>query len=156
MAGLNKVILLGNLGADPQIRTFNDGGKIATVSLATSESWKDKNTNERKEKTEWHNLVFRGKTADIVEQFLKKGSTVCVEGKITYRQYEQDGQKKYITEIVVSEMTMVGGKSDGSSSGGSAVANAEASASNYMKKANSEAVAQSVPQNSDYSDDLPF
>jgi single-strand DNA-binding protein len=114
MAGsINKVILLGRLGADPEIRVSQDGKKIARFSLATSESWKDKSTNEKKEKTEWHKIViFSSGLAEISEKYLKKGSLIYIEGQISTRKYtDQSGLEKYITEIVLQgyncQLTMV-------------------------------------------------
>mgnify|MGYP001283055462 CR=1 FL=1 len=119
MAGsINKVILLGRLGADPEIRVSQDGKKIAKFSLATSESWKDKLTNEKKEKTEWHKVViFSSGLAEISEKFLKKGSLIYIEGQISSRKYtDQSGVEKYITEIVLqgynSQLTMIDNRSE--------------------------------------------
>ena len=114
MAGsINKVILLGRLGADPEIRVSQDGKKIARFSLVTSESWKDKSTNEKKEKTEWHKIViFSSGLAEISEKYLKKGSLIYIEGQVSTRKYtDQSGLEKYITEIVLQgyncQLTMV-------------------------------------------------
>ena len=114
MAGsINKVILLGRLGADPEIRVSQDGKKIARFSLATSESWKDKITNEKKEKTEWHKIViFSSVLSEITEKYLKKGSLIYLEGQVSTRKYtDQSGVEKYITEIVLQgyncQLTMV-------------------------------------------------
>ena len=119
MAGsINKVILLGRLGGDPEIRVSQDGNKIARLSLATSESWKDKTTNEKKEKTDWHRVVIFSKgLAEVAEKFLKKGSLVYIEGQIKTRKYtDQSGTEKYTTEIVLqqynSNLTMLDNKSD--------------------------------------------
>lgn len=112
MAGVNKVILVGNLGADPEIKQVNST-QAANVSLATSESWTDKTTNQRQEKTEWHRLVFWDKLADIAAQYLKKGSQIYVEGKLQTRSWDDpNGQKKWTTEIRVFQMQMLG-KRDG-------------------------------------------
>ena len=112
---LNKVQLIGRLGKDPENR-YNQGSEaVATVSLATSESWKDKN-GEKQEKTEWHNLVFYRRLAEVVGEHLKKGALIYVEGKITTEKYQKDGEDRYVTKIVVSEMKMLGGnKTDGES-----------------------------------------
>ena len=111
MASINKVFLMGNLGADPEIKTFDNGGKVAQFRIATSEKWKDKNTGEQKEITDWHNIVVRqAGLANVVENYLKKGSSVHIEGRIRNRQYEQNGEKKYITEIHCDSLTMLGGK----------------------------------------------
>ena len=121
MAGsINKVILLGRLGADPEIRMSQDGKKIAKFSLATSESWKDKQSGEKKEKTEWHKvIIFSSGLADITEKFLKKGSLIYIEGQISTRKYtDQSGIEKYITEIVLQgyncQLTMIDNRSENS------------------------------------------
>jgi single-strand DNA-binding protein len=105
--GVNKVILVGNLGSDPDVRYMPNGNAVANISLATSQSWKDKNTGEQQEKTEWHRVVFFNRLAEIVEQYVKKGSKLYVEGRLQTRSWEQDGVKRYTTEIVASEMQML-------------------------------------------------
>ena len=125
MAGsVNKVILVGNLGRDPEIRSMPNGDRIANLSIATSEQWRDRATGERKEKTEWHRVViFNDNIVKVVENYVKKGSTVYIEGALQTRKWtDQQGVEKYSTEIVVSrfkgELTMLGGRSEGGSSGG--------------------------------------
>lgn len=125
MAGsLNKVMLIGNLGADPEIRTFNNGGKVANLRIATSEQWKDRQTGERKEKTEWHTVaIFSEGLVGVVERYLKKGSKVFVEGKLQTRKWQdQNGQDRYSTEIVIQGMggtlTMLDGAGGGGMGGG--------------------------------------
>ena len=128
MAGsLNKVMLIGNLGADPEIRTFNNGGKVANLRIATSETWKDRQTGERKEKTEWHTVaIFTEGLVGVVERYLKKGSKVFVEGKLQTRKWQdQNGQDRYSTEIVIQglggTLTMLdgaGGAGGGGMGGG--------------------------------------
>tara|TARA_R110000782_G_scaffold11741_4_gene35424 strand:+ start:119 stop:616 length:498 start_codon:yes stop_codon:yes gene_type:complete len=127
MAGsLNKVQIIGNLGRDPEVRSFQNGGKVCNLNIATSETWKDKNTGERREKTEWHSVaIFQEGLVRIAEQYLKKGSTVYIEGKLQTRKWQdQSGVDKYSTEIVLQGfdgvLTMLGGKSEGGgqSSGG--------------------------------------
>ena len=116
MAGsVNKVILIGNLGADPETRTFQNGGKVCNLRLATSETWKDRNTGERRERTEWHSVaIFSEPLARVAEQYLKKGSKVYIEGSIRTRKWQgQDGQDRYTTEIVANEMQMLDGRGDG-------------------------------------------
>ena len=99
---INKVTLLGNVGKDPEIKTFQNGGKVASFSLATTESWKDKATGERKPATEWHNIVVKNEgLVGIVEKYVKKGSKLHIEGKLETRTYEKDGSKRYVTEIVL-------------------------------------------------------
>ena len=126
MAGsVNKVILVGNLGKDPEIRRTQDGRPIANLSVATSESWRDKTTGERKEKTEWHRVViFSEGLAKIAEQYLKKGAKVYIEGQLQTRKYtDKDGNEKYSTEVVLqgfnSTLTMLDGRSGGAGGGGS-------------------------------------
>ena len=117
--GVNKVILVGNVGQDPEVRYLPNGGAVANVSIATSESWMDKNTNQRQDKTEWHRVVFFGKLADIVSQYVKKGSKLYVEGKLQTRKWQdQAGQDKYTTEIVVDGFTGVMQMLDGRGEGG--------------------------------------
>ncbi len=125
MAGsVNKVILVGNLGRDPEIRRSQDGNKIVNMSVATSETWNDRASGERKEKTEWHRVViFNERLADVAEKFLKKGSKVYLEGQLQTRKWTgQDGQDKYTTEIVLNrfrgELTMLDGRSGGGGMGG--------------------------------------
>lgn len=116
MAGsVNKVILVGNLGKDPEIRTFPSGGRVASFSIATSESWKDKSSGERKERTEWHRIsVLNDALVGVVERFLRKGSKVYIEGQLETRKYEKDGREAYTTEIVLrpyrGELTMLDSK----------------------------------------------
>ena len=123
MAGsVNKVILIGNLGKDPEVRSMQNGGKVANLSLATSESWRDKATGERKEKTEWHRVVIFGNLAEIAEKYLKKGSKVYVSGSLQTRKWtDQSGAEKYSTEIVLQgfggELTMLDGKGGGGGGG---------------------------------------
>ncbi|UYV15675.1 single-stranded DNA-binding protein [Porphyrobacter sp. ULC335] len=125
MAGsLNKVMLIGNLGADPEIRSFQNGGKVANLRIATSEQWKDKATGERKEKTEWHTVaIFSEGLVSVVERFLKKGSKVFVEGKLQTRKWQdQNGQDRYSTEIVIQglggTLTMLDGPQGSGGAGG--------------------------------------
>ncbi len=112
--GINKVIIVGNLGDDPETRTFPDGGQVTNVSVATSESWKDRQTGEQKERTEWHRVVFRGRLAEIAAQYLKKGSKVYIEGSLQTRKWQdkQTGQDRYATEINAREMQMLDSRSD--------------------------------------------
>lgn len=124
MAGsVNKVIIVGNLGKDPEIRTMNNGDRIANLSVATSETWRDKATGERKEKSEWHRVVvFNDNLTKVCENYLKKGSTVYLEGKLQTRKYEQNGVEKYSTEVVLDRfggvLTMLGGKGEAKGGGG--------------------------------------
>lgn len=125
MAGsVNKVILVGNLGRDPEVRSFPNGGKVCNLRIATSESWRDKATGERKERTEWHSVaIFDENIVKVAEQYLRKGSTVYVEGQLETRKWQdQSGADRYSTEVVLrpfrSTMTMLGGRGEGGGSGG--------------------------------------
>lgn len=123
MAGsVNKVIIVGNLGQDPEVRTFQNGGKVVNLSIATSEKWRDKASGERKERTEWHRVaIFSEPIANIAEQYLRKGSTVYIEGQLETRKWQdQSGADRYSTEVVLrpfkGELTLLGGKSEGGQS----------------------------------------
>ncbi len=125
MAGsVNKVILVGNLGKDPEVRSFQNGGKVVNFTLATSQTWTDRASGERREKTEWHNVVVKNeKIGEIAEKYLKKGAKVYLEGSVESRKYtDQSGQEKYITEIVIApfrgELTMLSGRGEESGEGG--------------------------------------
>jgi single-strand DNA-binding protein len=111
MASLNKVMLIGNLGKDPELKYTPGGQAVVTFTMATTRKWKDKEGGD-KEDTQWHNIKAWGRTAEVVNQYLKKGRQVFIEGRLEHRQYEQDGQKKYFTEVVCEQMVMLGGKRD--------------------------------------------
>ncbi len=164
MASVNKVILVGNLGRDPEIRTFPSGDRVANCTMATTESWKDKQTGERRELTEWHRLTFRGGLAGIVEQYLRKGSQIYVEGSIRSRKFtDKEGIEKSITEINVSEMTMLGSRQGAGGAGGEEGGGGE---SNYSRPApasrpsaqapRAAAPAKSASGFDDMDDDIPF
>ena len=125
MAGsVNKVILVGNLGRDPEVRTFSNGGKVCNLRIATSETWRDKQSGERKERTEWHSVeIFNEPLAKIAEQYLRKGSTVYIEGQLETRKWQdQSGQERYTTEVVLrpysGNLTLLGGRGEGGGGGG--------------------------------------
>lgn len=114
MASVNKAIIVGNIGKDPEVRYAESGDAICNITVATSETWKDKATGEKKESTEWHRISFFGKLAEIAGQYLKKGSSVYVEGSIRTRKWtDKEGQERYTTEIRGDQMVMLGGKPDG-------------------------------------------
>jgi len=143
--GVNKVILVGNLGRDPEIRYSPNGGAVATLSLATSDSWKDKNTGEQVEKTEWHRIVMFRRLAEIAGEYLKKGSKVYIEGKLQTRKWQdQNGQDRYTTEIVANEMQMLDSRGGGT-------ANFDSGSSS----ASSQSEPEPVPMG-DFDDDIPF
>jgi len=121
MASINKAIIVGNLGKDPEVRYANNGSAIANITVATSEQWKDKNTGEKQEKTEWHRISAFGRLAEIMGEYLKKGSQVYIEGRIQTRKWQdKDGKDRYTTEIIANEMQMLGSRGGGSMGGGSA------------------------------------
>ena len=152
MASVNKVILVGNLGADPESRYMPNGDAVVNIRLATTESWKDKASGEKRELTEWHRVVFYRKLAEIAGQYLKKGSQVYIEGRIRTRKWQdKDGQERYTTEIEAEEMKMLGGRQgqgEPSSYGGS-----EAPAPSY---GGAKPSAAKKPSFDDMDDDIPF
>ena len=152
MASVNKVILIGNLGRDPEIRYMPSGDALATLSVATTDSWKDK-SGEKQEKTEWHRVSMFGRLAEIAGEYLKKGSQVYIEGRIQTRKYtDKDGQEKYSTEIVANEMKMLGGRNTagGTADMDSAPRPASRPASNAPAKASAGGAFD------DLEDDIPF
>ena len=129
MRGVNKVIIIGNLGADPDVKQFQNGGSVTTISVATSEQWNDKQTGERREQTEWHRISLYNKLGEIAAQYLRKGSSVYIEGSLRSRKYQdQNGQDRYVTEIRADQMQMLGGS--GSGQGGYNANNNYANANN--------------------------
>lgn len=161
MASVNKVIIVGNLGRDPEIRYMPSGDAIANVAVATSYKSKDKNTGEQKEQTEWHRISFFGRLAEIVGQYLKKGSTVYVEGRLQTRKYtDKDGVEKYATDIVAEQMQMLGGKGGDDSSAPAPQRQAPAGKpANKGKDSGYEFPQPSgkpAPNFSDMDDDIPF
>ena len=156
MASVNKVILVGNLGADPETRFMPNGDAVANVRLATTESWKDKQSGEKREITEWHRVVFFRKLAEIVGQYLKKGSAVYIEGRIRTRKWQdKEGQERYTTEIEANEMQMLGGRPSASSSGGEAEYGGSMPSSGGSESTRA-APAKKAPSFEDMDDDIPF
>ena len=158
--GVNKVILVGRLGQDPDMHTMQNGNSVANLSLATSEEWKDKATGEKKERTEWHRVVIFGALADIAGQYLKKGSQAYFEGKLQTRKWtDKDGVEKYSTEVIASEMQMLGGKSDGNQGRGNANHGDDYQAPQSRPKSGNSAPqgnAASTFDNDVFDDDIPF
>ena len=158
MAGsVNKVILVGNLGADPEIKSFQNGGKVANLRIATSESWKDKNTGERQERTEWHTVaIFGDGLVSVVERFIKKGSKIYVEGQLRTRKWsDQSGNDRYSTEVVLQGPGAVLTMLDGAKQGG---AQSRSNSSETRRNAGSKGDAQSSSSSfgDDLNDDIPF
>lgn len=161
MAGsVNKAILVGNLGKDPEIRSTQAGNKCANLRIATSESWRDKQTGERQERTEWHNVVIWGPLADVAEKYLRKGSKVYVSGQIRTRKWQdQSGADRYSTEIVLqgfqAELVMLSGKEEGGGSGGSS--GRSSGGNDYADRSRGEGGGQAAPTYADDLDDeIPF
>ena len=159
--GLNKVMLIGNLGKDPELRFTQGGLAVASFSIATSEEWTDKNTNEKKEKTEWHRIVAFGKLGEICGKYLTKGRQIYVEGKLQTRSWEQDGVTKYTTEILISDMQMLGTKgADGASysqeSGYENRQQQAAPSQNQAQRQQGPASTQQPPPPGGFDDDIPF
>ena len=151
---VNKVILIGRLGKDPETRYMTSGEAVTNCTLATSENWKDK-SGEKQEKTEWHNLVFYRRLAEIAGEYLKKGSQIYVEGKLQTRKWQdKEGQDRYTTEIVVNEMTMLGGKSGGGSF--EVVENKPAAAARSAPAAKPAAAPAAKGSFDNFDDDIPF
>ncbi len=151
--GVNKVILVGNLGQDPETRYMPSGDAVTNISIAPSESWKDKQTGEQKDKTEWHKVVMFRRLAEISAEYLRKGSQVYIEGKIRTRKWQdRDGNDRYTTEIVADEMQMLGGRGGGGNYGSGGGSGSSAGGGSNAPSGGG----QSAPPNDDFDDDIPF
>ena len=149
--GVNKAIIVGTLGQDPEVRYTANGGAVANISVATNESWRDKATGEAQERTEWHRIVMFGKLAEIAQQYLKKGSQAYFEGRIQTRKWQdQSGNDRYSTEIVANEMQMLGGRA-----GGGGGAPMESSGQSQSQSQSRPAPAETAPMDDGF-DDIPF
>lgn len=149
--GVNKVILIGNLGADPETRYLPSGDPVTNVNLATSEVWRDRESGEQNERTEWHRIVFFKRLAEIAGEYLKKGSKVYIEGSLRTRQWEREGQKHYTTEIVANEMQMLDSRGNAQAAGGGNF--------NQRSQGPSQGASQDFgppPAEEDFDDDIPF
>ena len=170
MASINKVILVGNLGQDPEVKYMPSGGAVTNVSIATTDSWKDKATGEKRENTEWHRVVFFNRLAEIAGEYLRKGSQIYVEGNLRTRSWEDNGVKKYSTEIVAREMQMLGSSSAAgargqddrpaqnySEPGSHPTAQAQSQSGRQTAGSAVNGHSQQAPQNFDnFDDDIPF
>jgi len=170
--GVNKVILVGNCGQDPEMKHLPSGGAVTNVSIATSETWKDKQTGAQQERTEWHRVVFFNRLAEIVGEYVRKGSKIYVEGRLQTRKWQdQNGNDRYSTEIVANEMQMLDSRGDnnqggsfsgapqaqsGYSSGGGMAAASGTAAAGGMSGAAAPAQQQPAPNFNDFDDDIPF
>ena len=152
--GINKVILVGNVGQDPETRYMPNGNAVTNITLATSETWKDKNTGEQQERTEWHRVTFYQRLAEIVAEYVRKGSKLYVEGRLQTRSWEQDGIKRYATDIIANEMQML--DSRGSGGGGSSGGNYQPSQA-AAPASKPQSAPQPAPADMDsFDDDIPF
>ena len=162
MASVNNVIIIGNLGKDPEVRYLPSGSAICNITVATSRQWKDKNSGERQEETEWHRITFFDRMAEIAGEYLKKGRPVYVEGRLKTRKYtDKDGVEKYATDIVATEMQLLGGREGGGGMGGDDSGGGErASAPRSAPQARSAPAPRPAPKSStgfdDMDDDIPF
>jgi len=155
MASVNKVILIGNLGRDPETRYSADGAAITNIRIATTDSWKDKATGERKEQTEWHTVVFFGRLAEIAGEYLRKGRPVYVEGRLRTRKWQdKEGQDRYTTEVVADNMQLLGSREG--AGGASAADTDEAPAPAPARAAGGRAAAKPAANIADMDDDIPF
>ncbi|RDE96138.1 single-stranded DNA-binding protein [Aggregatibacter aphrophilus] len=151
MAGINKVIIVGNLGNDPDVRTMSNGDMVTKISVATSESWVDKNTGERKTQTEWHSIVFYRRQAEVAGEYLRKGSKVYVEGRLKTRKWQdQNGQDRYTTEIIGDVLQMLDSRQSGDNQDKTSTSNAYANAKNGTKPTQTQQSADN------FDDDIPF
>lgn len=156
--GVNKVMLIGHLGADPEVRYMPNGGAVANVTIATTESWKDKSSGEQQEKTEWHRVVFFARLAEIVGEYLKKGSQIYIEGRLQTRKWQdKSGVDRYTTEIVANEMQMLGGRGGAAGGAGASASGQAQAAAPAAASATAAAPATAAAGNyDDFDDDIPF
>jgi len=160
MASVNKVVLIGNLGRDPETRYLPNGDAVTSISVATTETWKDKN-GEKQEKTEWHRVSLFRRLAEVAGEYLKKGSQVYIEGRIEYREYEKDGIKRYSTDIIANEMKMLGSRQGGGEpmdrDGGSGDERpARTSSATGARTGGGAGAAPAKKKSDDFDDDIPF
>ncbi|HIZ51693.1 MAG TPA: single-stranded DNA-binding protein [Candidatus Pseudomonas excrementavium] len=161
--GVNKVILIGNVGGDPEVRYLPNGNAVANVTLATSDSWKDKQTGQQQERTEWHRVVFFGRLAEIVGEYVRKGSKLYIEGRLQTREWEKDGVKRYTTEIVVDiggQMQLLDSRGQGGSEGMAPRAQQSRPAPQRQaapqQQQPAQPQAQQMPDYDSFDDDIPF
>ncbi|MGV8822983.1 single-stranded DNA-binding protein [Methylibium petroleiphilum] len=155
MPSVNKVILIGNLGRDPEVRYTPSGTAVANISIATTRSWKNKDSGEKSEETEWHRIVFYDRLAEIAGEYLKKGRPVYIEGRLKTRKWEKDGTDHYITEVIAESLQMLGGRDDGDDGGQRRSAPAPAPAQRQAARAPAPA-AKTGTGFDDMDDDIPF
>jgi len=154
--GINKVIIVGNLGSDPETRYMPSGAAVTNFTVATNESWKDKQTGEQKERTEWHRVAMFNRLAEIAAEYLRKGSQVYIEGKLRTRKWQdRDGNDRWTTEIVADEMQMLGGRAGGGGQGGGAPSGSDTRPSPAQNRSQAPAGRDEAPMG-EFDDDIPF
>lgn len=155
--GVNKVILIGNCGADPETRYMPNGGAVTNITLATTQTWRDRENGEQNERTEWHKVVFFRRLAEIAGEYLKKGSKVYIEGSLRTRQWERDGQKHYSTEIIADEMQMLDSRGAGTGGGGDYDSGDGGDKGGYdAPNPDQQVTGNQAPPADDFDDDIPF
>jgi len=155
--GVNKAIIVGNVGQDPEVRYMPSGSAVAELSIATSEQWKDKTSGEKQERTEWHRVTFFGRLAEIVGEYIKKGSQVYVEGSIrTEKWQDKQGNDRYTTKIIANEMQMLGGRTGGSTSFDQSASPQSYNQAPQQQAPQQQAPAAPAPAAADFDDDIPF
>lgn len=157
MASVNKVILVGNLGADPEVRYMPSGNAVVDVSLATTDTWKDKDSGERKERTEWHRVTFFGRLAEIVGEYMQKGRSMYVEGNLrTEKWQDKSGNDRYTTKIIAREMQMLGSREGGGGGGGGRGNFDQSPPQRQSGSGGSQSQGRGAPPADDFDDDIPF
>ena len=155
--GINKVIIVGNLGQDPETRYMPSGSAVTNFTVATNESWKDKQTGEQKDRTEWHRVAMFNRLAEVAAEYLRKGSQVYIEGKLRTRKWQdKDGQDRYTTEIIADEMQMLGGRGGAGGGGGSFGGGSGGAQQSGGQQGGGNAPPQPGPADGDFDDDIPF
>ena len=156
--GVNKVIIIGNLGADPESRAMPSGASVANLRIATTESWRDKQSGEQQERTEWHRVALFGRLAEVASEYLRKGSQVYIEGSLRTRKWQdKQGNERYTTEIVANDMQMLGGRGGGGSGGGGSGGGAPPrESSDYGQSIGGASGGSSGGEGTDFDDDIPF
>ena len=156
--GVNKVIIIGNLGADPESRAMPSGASVANLRIATTESWRDKQSGEQQERTEWHRVALFGRLAEVASEYLRKGSQVYIEGSLRTRKWQdKQGNERYTTEIVANDMQMLGGRGGGGSGGGGSGGGAQPrESSDYGQSTGGASGGSSGGEGTDFDDDIPF
>ncbi|HUA89580.1 MAG TPA: single-stranded DNA-binding protein [Steroidobacteraceae bacterium] len=155
--GINKVIIIGNLGADPETRAMPSGGTVANLRVATSESWRDKQSGEQQERTEWHRVALFGRLGEIAAEYLRKGSQVYIEGSLRTRKWQdKQGNERYSTEIIGNELQMLGGRGGGGGGAAGAGGGERSSAPSYAEESSGGGSSPSPARGEEFDDDIPF